>query len=111
VNFDSSILKYGGAALLCAVICLPFASGCQEYGTVSVSAYQVATAVYSTCNRQDTQRLPVIRTKIDELHTSGNLTAKESNWLTAMVALADNGDWESAMLDARTMLDEQVQSR
>jgi len=110
MNFNSPVLKYGGIALLVAAICLPLASGCQQYGTVSESAYQVATAVYSTCNRQDAQRLPTIRSKIDELQADGSLTAKEFIWLTAMVTSADTGDWQSAMLDARTMLDEQVRS-
>ena len=51
MSFETPAVKYGATLLLAAVILFPLFSGCQQYGSVSLSACQVATALYSICNQ------------------------------------------------------------
>ena len=93
--------------LLCSLL-VSF-PGCRKYDSVSPKAYEIAKALYSTCNRKDEERL----SKVQELITAGvaesELTDTEGEWLLAIVEKAQSADWDSAMQDARTMMSEQIQ--
>lgn len=91
------------AVLLC---CLT--AGCQQYGEVSPKAYEVATALYSICNRQDEPRLVKVEQTISTGAESSELSASEKEWLLAIVEKARAGEWSYAMQDARVMMTEQI---
>ena len=97
----------GGLAVLVIASC--FVQGCQQYGTVSPKAYEVATAMYSICNRQDESRLETVERLITESVDAGDITTGEQAWFDEMIAIARDGDWETAMMNARTMMNEQVE--
>ena len=83
-------------------------SGCQQYGRVSPACCQTAMALYSACNRHDNDRLATIRKLVTTSEESSEMSNREADWLLQIVTTAESGDWEIAMQDARTMLDEQV---
>jgi len=84
-----------------------FVSGCQKYGEVSPKAYELATALYSVCNRQDTARLEKVESLIAESTKAAELSSSEEKWLTSILESARSGSWESAASAARTMMEEQ----
>ncbi|MEQ9409126.1 MAG: hypothetical protein RIK87_15430 [Fuerstiella sp.] len=96
-----------GTALLLVAIMLGF-QGCQQYGSVSPKAYEVSTALYSVCNRQDQSRISVLETVIAEAYAAEQLTEAENRWLLNILEAAKAGRWQDGMTDARTMLAEQV---
>ena len=97
----------GGVLLLILLVCC-CVQGCQQYGTVSPKAYEVATALYSTCNRRDIARLETVDQLISQSAAAGDLTDSEQQWFEEMVSAARSGDWETPMMNARTMMNEQV---
>ncbi|GAB5441739.1 MAG: hypothetical protein Fues2KO_20880 [Fuerstiella sp.] len=99
-------LGSGAVILLTALFLM---QGCQQYGTVSPKTYELASALYSVCNRQDVERLPVVDGLINEAQMAAEITDSEANWLREIVSSARVNDWESAMQSARTMMAEQVQ--
>ena len=86
-------------------------SGCGGYGEMSPLAYEYAKALYSVCNRQDQGRLELLRERIISSREQAELTARESDWLTDIIASADEGDWESAVLSTRRLMEDQVRGR
>lgn len=83
-------------------------SGCQQYGPVSPRAWEIATAIYSVSNRQDPDRLPAVDTVISEAFAAQQISESEQQALRQMLTDAEEGRWQKAMEDARTMLNEQV---
>ena len=102
-------MGWGLGALVVVVLLCCCVQGCQQYGTVSPKAYEVATALYSTCNRKDDSRLTTVEQLITQSAEAGELTADEQLWFREMIATAREGDWETAMINARTMMNEQVE--
>jgi hypothetical protein len=82
--------------------------GRDSYGEVSEEAYKLATAMYSTCNRQDTVRLPSLAELVVSAKSSANITADEAEMLQGIVEIAQAGDWSAAALEARQLMQDQV---
>lgn len=82
--------------------------GCQQYGPVSPRAWEIATAIYSACNRQDVDRLPAVDQVISEAFAAEQISESEQRALRQMLTDAEQGRWQTAMEDARTMLNEQI---
>lgn len=80
----------------------------KQYGEVSHKAYAIATALYSTCDQEDNQRLKILQQHIEQETTSGGISFQENRWLTEIAESASDGKWQAAMTSARLMLAEQV---
>lgn len=85
--------------------------GCQQYGSVSPQAWEIATAIYAVSNRQDAARLPAVDAVISEAFTAQQISESEQQALRQMLKDAEAGRWQKAMDDARTMLEEQVKKQ
>ena len=83
-------------------------SGCNRYGTVSASTYEISKSLYSICNRQDAKAIETVKKVIEERHAAEEITYREQQWLLDIVQTATTGEWSAAMQDARTMMMEQV---
>lgn len=82
-------------------------AGC-GYPEVSPETYELAKAMHSAFNAKSEKDLPKARTLIEQRHTEGAITSKERDWLLAMVATAEAGDWETAEAEARSLIADQV---
>ena len=96
------------AQQLAATFVFSLVIGCQQYGEVSPQAYQFGKSLYSVCNLQDKVRLEEIRHSITSSREAAEITKFEENSLLAIVEQASADNWQAAMLDARTLMTEQV---
>lgn len=92
VRMASSLSRY----LMITLMTVLFVSGCQKYGKVSPKAYELATALYSLCNRKDTARLGKVESLIADSTKAAELSSSEEEWLKSIVKSARSGSWESA---------------
>lgn len=100
-------LKLLGAVVLCSLVAF-LGLRSNGYGEVSDKTYDIATAMYSVCNRQDTEKL----TSIDQLVQTGvaesSITTDEATMLREILELAQAGDWKTATREARRLMTDQV---
>lgn len=82
--------------------------GKRGYGEVSDKAYDITTALYSVCNRQDATKLAGVEALLATAQSDATLSAAESEILQAILRTAQAGDWESATRETRTLLEDQV---
>lgn len=77
------------------------------YGEVSPRSYQFSKALYSACQAKNDAHLA----KAEEMlaKDAESLPANELRWLNSIVAMARDGNWESAAANARRMMEDQVQ--
>ena len=98
------------APLLLAAVCLV---GCNAgFGEVSQDAYQVAQALYGCCLAKSEAHLDAVESMLESGGSDAQplqISAEERKWLTAMIATARGGGWESAAKSARRMMEDQVQ--
>ena len=93
---------------VCVLISLLLLIGCGGYGEVSETAYDFSKALYSITNRKATDKLDQVCEQIEAARSAGELTEQESSWLLQIASDARRGDWDSAMGDARRMMEDQV---
>lgn len=80
------------------------------YGPVSPDAYQVAHALYSSCLAKSEVRLEAVESAVNDSSDQPlEITAKEQRWLKEIIADAKAGNWQSAAVDARQMMEDQVE--
>jgi hypothetical protein len=84
-----------------------FVPGC-GYGSVSKTAYDHATALYSIANRRAEDKLGQISEQIATARTRGELSEQEATWLEAIVDDARQGRWDAALDASRAMMEDQV---
>lgn len=108
-----------GAALVTFVTVYFLTDG---YGKVSPAAYRCATALYGACMAEGAIRLnkveEILRADqgleetselLDGKHPLNTFAAREKRWLRAIVKEAREGNWKSAALSARQMMEDQVE--
>lgn len=78
----------------------------QGYGEISPKTYQYSKALCSACLNKSEVHLSKVR---EMLANEDVLPAKERSWIDAIVADADDGNWERAARKARRMMEDQVQ--
>jgi|GEM_PF-576102 len=106
----TQILKQGHAMnriRTLAVACLIGAAGC-GYPEVSPRTYELATALYSACNRRSEEHLEKVEALTEAARESGEITDRESQWIREIVEQARNGEWEPATLESRALLEDQA---
>lgn len=101
MNTHSSQERLVGVVL---VVCL---IGC-GHPEVSPKSYELATALYSACNRRSEEHLAKVSDLMESHAKSGDITNRELEWLQAIVDQAEEGDWEAAASDARQIMKDQV---
>lgn len=94
--------------LVLAVASLGYVAGC-GYPKVSERSYDIAQALYSICNREQSDKLDAVAVLIESSATEGAISSDESRWLTAVVDQARAGEWESAAIETRQILEDQVE--
>ncbi|MCA9087164.1 MAG: hypothetical protein KDA90_00865 [Planctomycetaceae bacterium] len=93
---------------LLAYLVFAWMPGCHKYGDVSLGTYEHAQALYSICNRRDSERLKTFVDSLDKARARNEITERERKWLLDIVATAESGDWEAAAANAGRMMREQV---
>lgn len=78
------------------------------YGQVSERGYEIATSLYSVCNRKDLPRLAIVEELVTETSNDGVLPPHEAKWFRRIIANAHSGDWERAAASIRRLLDDQA---
>lgn len=81
--------------------------GC-GYPEISPKSYELATALYSACNRHSEEHLAKVSDLMETHAESGDITDREFEWLQAIVEQAEEGDWEAAASEARQIMNDQV---
>lgn len=96
-----------GVALL--VFFAFFVRGCGQYPEVNEVTYEHAKALYSVCNRRDSEHLEVCETLIVEAAANQQLSRTETSYLTDIIDTARNGEWAEALAMSRQLMQDQVQ--
>lgn len=78
------------------------------YGEVSEKSYEIATALYSVCNRRDSSKLPDIGALLDSAVAEASISAEEAVMLRDIADQAASGDWKSAIRESRRLMEDQV---
>lgn len=102
-------MKASRTLLLVMGVATVLNAGCSSYDKVSPTAYEYSKALYSVCNRHDAPRLISVASQIETATTDAQLTGREADWLHEIVATAQAGDWQQASLDARELMEAQVE--
>jgi len=84
--------------------------GCSSPGELSPVAYDSAKALFSICNRKDSEALAKLKAQIDESLATEVISAAEAKQLRQVVVAAEGGNWERGQDRARSLLERQ-QSR
>ena len=104
MSFNRAIQGILAACLLMLTV------GCGGYGKVSLTAYEYAKGLYSIANRKQADLLDQVEEKINADVESGELSAKEADWLRDIIEQARDGDWPGAQKQARRIMEDQVSS-
>ena len=93
---------------LAVVLAIAWWAWPRGYAPVGSKAYAYAKALYSICNRQDTERLDAIETMIDESIRREEITTQEYRYLNAIVRQARVSDWKGGQHECRKLMEDQV---
>ena len=96
-----------GLPLLLAFVV--FARGCGHYGTVNELAFEHAKALYSVCNRKDSQRLEVCSKMIEEASSASRISNTETTYLNDIIATARRDQWNEALAMTRQLMVDQIE--
>ena len=94
-------------SLAVALLLIVSVSGC-GYPEVSPKTYELSKALYSICNLKREAGLPKVIELIESSLALQEITEVESRWLSEIVKLAEDGEWESATLQSRQILEAQI---
>jgi hypothetical protein len=104
---ESIAFKSLAVLLICLVVgYLVF--GNRGYGEVGEKAYEISTALYSVCNRQDATKLAGIESLLASAQSDANLSPAEAEILHEILRTAQAGDWKSATSESRALMEDQV---
>jgi hypothetical protein len=81
------------------------------YGTVTHRSYEIATALFSACNRKDAATLDKLEPLLTDAVASNEVTIREARWLQGMINKARSGQWQVACRSCRQLLNDQAQAR
>ena len=85
--------------------------GCGSYADADPLTYEYAKALFSICNRRSDSQLQPVREQIEQARSDQKLSRREADWLIDIIEDASAGEWESALSDARKLMEDQVQGR
>lgn len=90
------------AAIGIAAVAIALA-GCGQ-PTIGREAYDVAKAIHTVVNQQQTEKLPQVREYVTASHREGRLNDDEHAALIDAVVAAEAGDWQPAEASLRSLL-------
>ena len=76
--------------------------------TLDERDYAIAVALYRVCNLQSTRGLAQVESLLQQPRESIQATARHPDQLHAIIDQARSGNWDSAMMACRALLDGQV---
>ena len=85
-----------------------FCQGC-GYPKISPKAYEISKAMYLVCNMKRQDDLDKVAVVISEAAAASEISESESEWLMGIVEGVRAGEWEAAGLEARSILQDQVE--
>jgi hypothetical protein len=83
--------------------------GCGHYDKVNVATYEHAKALFSVCNRRDTNRLELCSKMIEEAAAAERISATEQSYLNDIIETARHERWEQALAMTRQLMVDQVE--
>lgn len=95
------------AAVIVVLLISLLMPGCSSYGEVNQKTYEIAKALYSTCNRKDESGLTELSEMIATAEQAGEISSKEAGWLNDIVAQGQSGQWVEAQKMARQLMSDQ----
>ena len=97
--------------ILSLCLLVPVVSGCGDYPKLSGEAYDLSSALYSSCRRGNADSLTRIAELTDSSLEEGKISEKEADWIRDIISQAEGGDWKGASAEARAMMESQVEGR
>ena len=76
---------------------------------MSPATYQFAKALYAVTNRRAEERLPGVKAELHAALEQGRVPHREHQWLAAIIAQAEEGEWKAANRACRQMMEDQVE--
>lgn len=104
----SSSSKLLGLGLLSLIATVFFVQGCGRYGKVNELTYEHAKALYSVCNRRDSEALEVCANLIAEAAAKEQLSSTETTYLNDIIKAARLDNWKDALAMSRQLMMDQV---
>lgn len=102
---DSYLQKCFCGVLLAFVVLQLNACG---YPEVSPKTYEISKALYSACNQKSEERLQIVTKLIQSSLENKEISDREATWLKDIIAQARDNQWESAMVEARSLMEDQI---
>ena len=101
--------KKTAVAVVTCLLIMGFLAIPSKYGEVSIRTYEIGSALYSSCNRQDSSRLEQLQIEIDSRAGDNEISTQEADWLSEILQLAQQGNWSKARTKARQLMEDQVE--
>jgi hypothetical protein len=101
------VLKFLTVLIVCLIVGY-FVFGNRGYGEVGDKAYEISTALYSVCNRQDATKLAGIESLLTSAQSDASLSLTEVAVLQEILRTAQAGNWASAVSESRALMEDQV---
>lgn len=79
------------------------------YGATSENGYASAQSLYSACNLRDPERIAAIKSLVEQQQQQQQIGSREYRWLTQIIRLAENRQWDQAAKASRRLLEAQIQ--
>lgn len=102
----ASKLRNSICTLLLVLIGIPL-NGC-GYPEVSPKTYEISKALFSVCNQKNEERLQVVKKLIESSLENEEISESEAEMLNEIVAQANENQWETAMVEARNLMEDQI---
>lgn len=98
-----------GQLLFAAVVLFAtiFVSGC-GYAKIGPAAYELTVALDQAVERRSLEQIGKAGVIIETRQDAGEITAKEAEYLNAVVRTAESGDWTGARQQTLAILKDQV---
>lgn len=90
-------------AILAITLALPFA-GCNNHPPLERPSYDLAKALYATCNRQSTEHLAKFDEVLAAAIAAGKVGPQEETALREIAKVAAAGEWYDAQEMARELI-------
>lgn len=85
------------------------AAGCGQYPEVtSAESLRFIKQVYTACNTRSSVRLAACEARLDELHSTGQMTDAERQAFDDILAQANAGAWQEAAESSLEFAEDQV---
>lgn len=108
MNSETTRTRIASFCLIAAMLGLLLNSGGCGYPEVSPRTYEISKALYSACNRHSAEHLDKACEALESAAEAEEISESEKTWLMAIVDQARDGEWDSAALEARTILEDQI---